>query len=985
MKQRILSFAFALCFCLPTLPTAHAWQDAPPQAYVSTADTPAATVPYAAELVPTPQEVYATLIAYKTKDGYTEGTTWTDETHPNYKWSGNLANGANIGSGCVAFAYELSDAAFGSLPARMCAPVQLSDVKVGDILQVNNNAHSVIVLQMSDVGVTVAEGNLNGKVSWGRSLTKDEVEAADYLLTRYPENYVPPDDPSANQPIGSGTISGSNLTWTLAKSGTLTISGTGDMPDFSSDPPWSQYLDTIQKIVIQDGVTKVGADAFQGCKALSAEISASVTEIGDRSFQNSPNLLSLTIAEGVKTIGQNAFSGCGKLKSIALPASIECVRAAAFMECQELTEAVFAPGSKQVEIGDNLFSRCYRLANVTLPAQIDRISDGMFTNCGALLAVTIPKGATSIGNSAFASCNQLKSVTIPDSVELIDIAAFSACGVTDIYYGGSEDQWNAITKQGDSNSTLQSKTIHYNSIIPDPEPNPNPDPGPDPDPNPDPTPGPGHTHSWDGGTVTKPASCTASGVRTYTCTACGNTQTQSIAALGHNYAAQPVTKPATCTEAGEQTSVCTRCGDVLTKTIPAKGHDFVRNDYGEYECVNERNENGASSLVVSASIGEGYLAVKRKDGHTAPVSYQDADAAQKYLSEVVQAALESVDRSLRYTITTIRYTPPTQTVDGEYIYQVTIQSNGRAAASSLTTEPLRMVIPAGSVPVPNPDPKPTPDRDDSTPDREPTYGVTVLKTTGGKVTANVRNAERGDRVTLTVQPDAGYELTELTVADAWNRKVSVEDLGENRFRFTMPGLRVEIRTVFTASDSTQDSSDSKTPEDADTALNPLPMSFTDVKPSDWYYSSIAYMWQHNLMKGVSETQFAPYRTTSRAMIWTILARMHNVPTDPTADGLWYEKGMLWAMEQGVSDGSSPLQDITREQLAVMLWRNAGRPEGGSLDRFSDAADVSSYAVSAMQWAVERGILQGNSGYLNPKANATRAATAAMITRYASSI
>ena len=87
----------------------------------------------------------------------------------------------------------------------------------------------------------------------------------------------------------------------------------------------------------------------------------------------------------------------------------------------------------------------------------------------------------------------------------------------------------------------------------------------------------------------------------------------------------------------------------------------------------------------------------------------------------------------------------------------------------------------------------------------------------------------------------------------------------------------------------------------------------------------------------------------------------------------------------MSDGSNPLQDITREQLAVMLWRNAGCPEGGSLDRFSDAADVSSYAVSAMQWAVERGILQGNSGYLNPKANATRAATAAMITRYASSI
>lgn len=923
------------------MPNAYAWQTVPPQARALAAET--ADTREGVD-IPSPQQVYQSMIALKSQERYREGASWTNETHT-YTWKGGNQDGiAPTGAGCVAFAYELSDAAFGALPARMLSTGQfgLSDVKAGDILRVNGGAHTVIVLQVTDAGVVIAEGNYHengdytGKVHWERSLSKAEVENAVSYITRYPENYTPPDDPSGGGLDGSGTLDG-GLAWTLTKAGTLTISGSGAMPDFSSNQPWSAYADKILKISIENGVTKIGSGAFQGSKALSVEIPASVKEIGGGAFQSCSNLISVTIAGGVETIGDDAFRGCGKLPSISLPASVASVGNGVFMDCPELTQAVFASGGGQVRMGDNLFSRCRSLAQVTLPSSIDRIGVGMFTNCAALSAVAIPQGAVSIREQAFASCTRLKSVTIPDSVTEIGFGAFASCGVTDIYFGGSEAQWQSVSKLGDSNTALEKMTIHYNSNIPEP----NPDPGPGDDDGGDDGGGP-HTHAWNSGVITTAASCTSSGLRTYTCSGCGSTRTEAI---------------------------------------PAKGHQLVLNDDGSYSCDNERGAGGESDLVVTAAIGEGYLEVKLRDGQKAPAAYQDAATAQRYIFGVVRAVLEAVDSRLSCTITTIRFTPPTQTVDGEYIYQVAIQSGGRAIALSLTTEPLRMVIPAGSAAVPDPAPKPDPEPDSSDDgddeDWEETYSITVLKADGGKASANVRYAAQGDRVTVTVQPDDGYELSGLTVTDARGKSVAVQELGENRFRFTMPVARVEVSAVFTAAGTERPS-----PDEED--LRPLPLPFADVPASAWYYSSVEYVWRNRLMNGVSDTQFAPAQTTSRAMIWTILARMNGVSTDAAPGSTWYEKGMRWAMEQGVSDGSSPMEDITREQLAVMLWRNAGSPEGsGSLDSFRDAGSASGYAAGALRWAVGCGILQGNGGYLNPKGTAARTEAAAMLMRYAS--
>ena len=453
----------------------------------------------------TPAKVYDAMIALRDKTGYTEGSEWTDYVPYSgkgddvYRWNGGAIGGSNIVAvGCVAFAFTLSDAAFGRLPARMHAngAFKFEDIKVGDILRMNTDTHTVIVLKVSDTGVVVAEGNNNGKVHWGRTIDKDTgMRDTSHYITRYPEGYTPPTDPGANDIAAQGTLDG-GLTWKLIKAGTLTISGNGAMPDFESiaEQPWSDNSDSIYKVVIENGVTGIGDCAFWKCGVLSAEISSSVQSIGnsafretdimsvkipssvktigDSAFRGCQGLGSVTISNGVETIGQNAFLSCTSLASISLPASIVEVGAAAFCQCTKLTSVTFAPGSNRVSMGDSMFAECWYLMSVKLPQNIDRIGVEMFMNCKNLAGVEIPQGAESIGNKAFASCIHMSVVAIPDSVTAIESSAFSNCPLKDVYFTGDEAQWNNISKSSDVITVVSNATIHYNY-----DPSTDPDPG----------------------------------------------------------------------------------------------------------------------------------------------------------------------------------------------------------------------------------------------------------------------------------------------------------------------------------------------------------------------------------------------------------------------------------------------------------------------------------------------------------------------------
>ena len=160
-------------------------------------------------------------------------------------------------------------------------------------------------------------------------------------------------------------------------------------------------------------------------------------------------------------------------------------------------------------------------------------------------------------------------------------------------------------------------------------------------------------------------------------------------------------------------------------------------------------------------------------------------------------------------------------------------------------------------------------------------------------------------------------------------------------------------------------------------------SFKDVPQNSWFASAVQYVTSNSLMNGTSTTAFSPSATMSRGMLMTVLARYAGESTE--GGTVWYEKGMNWAKSKGISDGSAPNRNITREQLAAMLYRYAGEPDGAAdLSAYVDAGSVSAYAEKAVQWCVKNGILTGKtSSTLAPKATATRAECAAMLQRFAS--
>ena len=160
-------------------------------------------------------------------------------------------------------------------------------------------------------------------------------------------------------------------------------------------------------------------------------------------------------------------------------------------------------------------------------------------------------------------------------------------------------------------------------------------------------------------------------------------------------------------------------------------------------------------------------------------------------------------------------------------------------------------------------------------------------------------------------------------------------------------------------------------------------SFKDVPQNSWFANAVQYVTSNSLMNGTSTTAFSPNATMSRGMLMTVLARYAGELTE--GGTVWYEKGMNWAKNKGISDGSAPNRNITREQLAAMLYRYAGEPDGAAdLSAYADAGSVSAYAEKAVQWCVKNGILTGKtSSTLAPKATATRAECAAMLQRFAS--
>ena len=263
------------------------------------------------------------------------------------------------------------------------------------------------------------------------------------------------------------------------------------------------------------------------------------------------------------------------------------------------------------------------------------------------------------------------------------------------------------------------------------------------------------------------------------------------------------------------------------------------------------------------------------------------------------------------------------------------------------------------------------------------YDVKVEKAEHGTVTASPASASSGSTVTLTVKPDEGYKLDKITVTDSQGKAVELIEK-DGKCTFKMPARSVTVQAGFVLEQTVTPSPSPKPWE------NPFP----DVKDSEWYIKAVEFVCTNGLMSGYANGRFGPNDTLTRAQFAQIIYNKEGRPAtggsrfSDVKDGMWYADAVNWAAAEGIVAGIgggkfAPDRPITRQDLAVMLWRYAGKPEPGKneLD-FEDSNRVSGYAWKALCWASENGIVSGRgNGVLDPKGNATRAEAAQMAMKY----
>ncbi|OUN11564.1 S-layer homology domain-containing protein [Flavonifractor sp. An9] len=267
------------------------------------------------------------------------------------------------------------------------------------------------------------------------------------------------------------------------------------------------------------------------------------------------------------------------------------------------------------------------------------------------------------------------------------------------------------------------------------------------------------------------------------------------------------------------------------------------------------------------------------------------------------------------------------------------------------------------------------------------YAITVSKADNGTVTASRTRANKGLTITLTVKADEGYKLDTITVTDKNGNELKLTDKGDGKYTFTMPASAVTVEASFTKDDTPVDTG----------------LPFTDVKADDWFYDAVKYVYDNKLMDGTSSTTFAPLMTTNRAMIVTILWRQAGSPVvnyamnfSDVESGVWYTEAVRWAAAEGIVKGYSdtvfaPDDTVTREQLATILYRYAGYKEydvsaKGDLTAFADGSTVSTWAADGMTWAVGAQLITGkDGGKLDPTGTATRAEVATILMRFCENV
>ena len=709
------------------------------------------------------------------------------------------------------------------------------------------------------------------------------------------------------------------------------------------------------KLDFQAQIEEFPAAIFKELNFTSVSFSDSVKTIGDHAFENCKLLTTVTFGQGLETIGSFAFEGSGISGKLIFPDSLKRIKDYAFSNCLGITEIDFPEGNATIEYA--AFTGDTGVQKIKIPLseiQFDKLNNGgywiftqykenkletivvgtapkensmsLFANSLAgLKTIVIGTGVSEINNYAFQNSTSLESALYPsdlviDNVEksnqkLIDVGTkYTVAANGSMGQNTEQAMLTFETPEGKTCPAVTYLSTNESAVTVDEN---------------------GKIKAvgsvgqkatikaqYDGTTFAKVDVTigTSAGEDFYSIDPVIADQTYTGTELKP---AVKVTKNGKVIETGysveysANTNVGTATVKVGDTVIGTATFNIVKATPSITISATPDTLTGGGSveLTVSGVPTKGKLAVTCDNDIT--VNEKDG----KYTAQLPNATKD-------YTFTA-KYTGTDNYNDVEKSCKVSVTYKGSSHHSSSTSNT-----------------------------------VSASTASNGKVSLDKSTAKKGDTVTVTVTPDAGYQLDKLTITDAKGKTVDVTKKSDGKYTFTMPDSKVTITPTFSKIEDTK----------------PSKNGFDDVASSDWFADAVKYVADKGLMNGTDDNQFSPNDTTTRGMLMTVLARYAG--EDTTGGATWYEKGMNWAKAKGVSDGTNPNADITREQLVTMMYRYAGSPKAdGKLDSFSDAASVSTYAADAMQWAVANGIVNGSNGKLNPQNNATRAEVAAILMRF----
>ena len=744
---------------------------------------------------------------------------------------------------------------------------------------------------------------------------------------------------------------------------TLTITGSGAMPDFDFPngnlAPWWNYealgmnalseidfdikgnlktviigegvtnvsnyalffLPAATQVTLPDSVTSIGRYGIAMCSKLTGmSIPKGVTGIGDFGLAGN-GLTAVTLPDGLQSLGRGAFDSCASLTNTTLPAAITAVPGKCFADCTKLLNVKYA--GTVTAIGDLAFESCKALTAAPIPETVTEIGASAFTGCTALTDVTIPAGVSTIPEDCFRGCTALADIDLPGTVTSVGHNAFTGCtALKDVRCYGAAPAVEPGNSEAHSFEPA-TVTVHYNPAM---------NWTLDAD------------GKWQGYTVsdkgacthtdydtterTVPATCGEAGRVDTICSNCGEViSTRELPPTGaHDWDDGVVTTAPTETTPGVRTFTCTVCGDIREETIPATG----AHDYQFTKTVAPTCTDGGYDLYTCSSCG----ATERRN--------------------LTDAAGHKWDGG---TVTTA----PTETTPGVRTFTCTVCGDIREET-----------IPATGAH-----------------DYQFTKTVAPTCTDGGYDLYTCSSCGATERRNLT--DAAGHKWDGGTVTTAPTE--------------TTPGVRTFTCTV--CGDIREETIPATGASTCTGGPSCPSYGLHDVAgPDYWAHKGIDYCVRNRLMSGVGAGTFSPDTACTRAQIVKILYNRsgnqadysyYYLPFTDVAPGAWYYNAVAWAYCNDVTSGTSattftPNAAITRQQLVTFLYRYTVKyaPEftgnAAPISAFPDAGSVANWAYAAMSWAVGNGLIKGNGhdnglDYLDPNGSATRAQTATIIMRY----